>query len=182
MGVVKVALTDREANDLPGEGFAWETGSWGKLYKLTIKWSSSSRVFNYLPNTLRVPSTDYFKFIASHKKYRFLKCLQNLSWKIRVNKMQGNFWKIIAACNVSKNAALLQVFFCHVLRTVPKDYRSYSRFFPSISTCHSVVFKFIHPFFINQMRDADFRTNRSCNAADTANGCQIMSYSHIKKI
>ena len=37
VGVVKVAPTDREANDLPGERFAWETGSWGKLYKLTIK-------------------------------------------------------------------------------------------------------------------------------------------------
>ena len=48
-------------------------------------------------------------------------------------KMQGNLRKIIAACNVSKNAASLQVLFCHILRTVSKDFRSFSKFFQSIS-------------------------------------------------
>ena len=37
-------------------------------------------------------------------------------------KTQGNLRKIIAACNVSKNAASLQVLFCHILKTVPEDF------------------------------------------------------------
>ena len=40
--------------------FAWGTRG-RKLYGLTIKWTSSKTV-------LRVPFTDYFKSIASHRK------------------------------------------------------------------------------------------------------------------
>ena len=36
-------------------------------------------------------------------------CLQNFSWRI-IFLMQENLWKIIAACNVSKNAANPQIF------------------------------------------------------------------------
>ena len=35
--------------------------------------------------------------------------------------------------------------------------------------------------FIYQIKDADFPPKSSYNAADTANGYQMMSYSHVKK-
>ena len=74
--------------------------------------------------------------------------------------MQENIWKIVAVCYVSKNAALPQVFFCYTLRTVPKNFQSFSTFFQSISTNLSVPFKCMHAF-IYQMKDADFWSNSS---------------------
>ena len=55
------------------ERFAWGTKGIGKLYKLTIKWTSSKTVVKGFPYTLRVTSTYYFKSIASRKKKIFLK-------------------------------------------------------------------------------------------------------------
>ena len=80
-----------------GEGFAWGTRNRWKLYGLTIKWTSSKKVFIFkdFPNTSRVPSAD---------------CL-------------------IATCNISKNPVFPQVFLRHILRTVPKDFPSFSKFF-----------------------------------------------------
>ena len=74
--------------------------------------------------------------------------------------MQKNIWKIIAVCNVSKIAALPQVFFCHTLRTAPKNFQSFSTFFQSISTNLSVPFKCMYAF-IYQMKDTDFWSNSS---------------------
>ena len=50
------------------EGFAWGTRGTGKLYRLTIKCTSSKIVVKDFPYTLRVPSTDCFNSIASQKK------------------------------------------------------------------------------------------------------------------
>ena len=46
------------------EGFTWGTRGRGKLYRLTIKWTSSKTVAKDFPYTLRVPSTDCFKSIT----------------------------------------------------------------------------------------------------------------------
>ena len=60
-------------------------------------------------------------YFVAHKNTWFWKCLQNLSWRMKhFLKMNGNLWKVLADCNFSKNAALLQVFFknlSYVLRT-----------------------------------------------------------------
>ena len=115
-------------------------------------------------------------------------------------KMQGNLRKIIAACNVSKNAASLEVLFCHILRTIPKDFRSFSKFFQSISrtsysdphfpafghflrsTSHSVPFKFICVFErYTKWKMQVFNPIALGNATDNANGCQMMSYSNAEK-
>ena len=55
------------------EGFDWGTRGMEKLYRLTIKWTSSKTVVKDFPYTLRVPSTDCFNSIVSHKKCVFLK-------------------------------------------------------------------------------------------------------------
>ena len=55
-------------------------------------------------------------------------------------------WNNIAACNVSKIAAIQQLFFYHFLRTVPKKFQSLAKFFQSISTSHSEPFKFTRAF------------------------------------
>ena len=55
------------------EEFVWGTRGRGKLYRLIIKWTSFKTVVKDFPYTLRVPSTDCFKSIASHKKCIFLK-------------------------------------------------------------------------------------------------------------
>ena len=69
--------------------------------------------------------------------------------------MQENHWKIVAACTPSKTAALPQLFFWHILRTVPKEFGSFSKLFQSISKSQSVPFKFMYAF-IHQMKDVDF--------------------------
>ena len=138
------------------EGFAWGTGGREKQYRLTITWTSSKTVFRHFPDILRVLFTDCFKIIASQKNAYFWICLQNFSWKI-------NFWETfekLLQSNVSKKA-LSQVFFCNILKTVPKDFRFFSKFFQSFSTSHSVPFKFMHAF-IHQLKDADVKPNCSC--------------------
>ena len=48
------------------EGFAWGTRNRGKLYRFTIKWTWSKAVVKDFPYTLKVPSIDCFKSIATH--------------------------------------------------------------------------------------------------------------------
>ena len=36
--------------------------------------------------------------------------------------MHGNLWIIIAACHISKNAAIPLIFLYHILKTVPKTF------------------------------------------------------------
>ena len=67
--------------------------------------------------------------------------------------MQENLLKIIAACNASNNAALPQIFLCHILRTVSKDIPSFSMFLQVIAISHYLPFKFLHAF-IDLMKDA----------------------------
>ena len=106
------------------EESTWETGGSGRLCRLTIKWTSSKTVFKDFPNTLRVPSTACFNLLHNTKNAHFWISLQNFSWRISFLKMQKNLWKVVAACNLFKNATLPHVFFYHILRTVPKDFRS----------------------------------------------------------
>ena len=65
------------------------------------------------------------------------------------------FLDIISVCSVSKTAASSQGFFCHILGTVPKKFRSFSKFFQSISTTHSVPFRLMC-FVDDADADADF--------------------------
>ena len=117
------------------EEFTWGT-SGRKLYRLTIKWTWSKTV-------LRVPSTDCFKSIASHKKCIFLNMSAKHCIKQKMHipeyvcrtfleKITFLRREIIAVYNVSKNAALPQVFFCHTLGTVPQYFRSFSKTLSSI--------------------------------------------------
>ena len=145
---------------LEEEEFAWRIGGRGKLYTLTIKWTLSKITFKGFLDTLRIASTYYFKPIASGKKAYFWIFLQSFFWKTSALKMQGSLWKSISAYNVSKNAALPHVSFCHNLRIAPKNFWSFSKFFQSISASHSVPFKFMHAF-IHQIKDADFWSNSS---------------------
>ena len=102
------------------------------------------------PNTLKTPSTDCFwKPICSvtRKMLILWKYLQNLTWWISFFlKVKRNLWKIIAAYSVSKNAALSQSFFCHILRAVPKEFWSFSKFFQSTAIGHSLPLKLICAF------------------------------------
>ena len=58
-----------EMTYLGKEGFACGTRGMGKLYRVTIRWTVSKTVLKDFPYTLRVPSTDCFKSIASQKKH-----------------------------------------------------------------------------------------------------------------
>ena len=53
--------------------FSWGTRGREKLYRLTTKWTSFKAAVKDFSYTLRAPSTDCFKSIASHKKWIFLK-------------------------------------------------------------------------------------------------------------
>ena len=117
-------------------------------------------VFKDFLNTLRVLSTNCFRCIELHKIYEFLNFSAKPFLRIGLFEMQGNVSKVIAASNVSKNPALQQVCFCHILKTVPKAFQSLSKFFLSISVSHSVPFKFMN-VIIHQTKDADFRPNSS---------------------
>ena len=70
----------------------------------------------------------------------------NSSWKISFLKMKEILSNIIAACNFFKIAALPQVFFWQILKTVPKDFQIFSKFSLFISTSQSVLFNFMHTF------------------------------------
>ena len=161
-GVLEFALPGRGQNDLTGGKEVF------KVYKLTIKWTLSKTVFKDFPNTLRAPPNDCFWesiYCITQKNWYFWICLQNLFWRIsHFLKMQGN-----EACNFSKNAALTQVFFCYTLRTVTKNFRSFSRFFQFISTSHSVPFKLMRAFnrYTNWKMQI-FEPVAHGNAADTA--------------
>ena len=63
------------ANNLPWgkKSLPGGPGVGEKLYRLTIKWTSSKTVAKDFPYSLRVPSTNCFKSIASHKKCISLK-------------------------------------------------------------------------------------------------------------
>ena len=93
-----------------------------------------------------------------------------------------NFIQDMQSVTFLKIAALPQVFFYHILRIVSKGFRSFVKFH-SISTGHSIPFKFMH-VFIQQMKDADFWPNNSWtrgNAVDTANSCQMITLPHVEK-
>ena len=110
-----------------------------------------------------VPSTGYFKSIASHKKCIFL----NMPAKLTFKELTFLHWEIIAACNVSQNAAFPQVFFCHTLRTALRRISSFSG-------SHSVPFKFMHAFIHKQKMQI-------FDPKDLHNGCQMMSYAYVEK-
>ena len=64
--------------------------------------------------------------------------------------------EIIAACNVSKNAALPQVYFCHTLGTVSKEFDPFQRPFLPVHFTRSLRIIQIHTCFISHMKDVDF--------------------------
>ena len=110
-----------------------------------------------------VPSTGNFKSTASRKKCTFL----NMPAKLTFKELTFLYWEIIAACNVSQNAAFPQVFFCHTLRTAPKKISSFS-------ASHYVPFKFMHAFIHKQKMQI-------FDPKDLHNGCQMMSYAYVEK-
>ena len=75
--------------------------------------------FQYLPLTI--------SSLLHHTKIaHFWMCLPNFSWRINFLKMQRN---LIAACSISKIAALPKVFFYQSLRTVQKTFDVFKSFF-----------------------------------------------------
>ena len=74
-GVLEVAPPGRGPNELPWgrKGLPGGPGIGGNYDRLTIKCSSSKTVAKDFPYTLRVPPTDCFKSMTSHKKCIFLK-------------------------------------------------------------------------------------------------------------
>ena len=64
------------------EGFAWGTRSRGKLYRFTIKWTSSKTGVKDFPYTLKVPPIDCFKSIASHIFLKNWLFFGSLSWDL----------------------------------------------------------------------------------------------------
>ena len=69
--------------------------------------------------------------------------------------------EIIAACNVSKNAALPQVYFCHTLRTISKEFDHFQRPFLPVHFTKLLRIIQIHTCFISHMEDVDFWPNNS---------------------
>ena len=121
------------------KGLPWGLGSRGKLYRLIIKCKWSKSVFKDFLNTLRAPPVYRSRslYIVSHKKYISLNMAANLSKTVPYFlKIHGNLWNVITVCYVSKNAAIILVFFCHISKTVPKSFQSFSWFLCSISTSH----------------------------------------------
>ena len=178
--VLEVFLPGMETNDLPRrrKGLPGGLESRRKLYRLTIKWTSSKTSLKDFPNTLRAPPIECF--------WKSINCIiKNVySEYVCVTFLQklGKLWKIIEAFNVSKNVAIPQVFFIHILRTVPKNFWSFSKFFKSISTSHFISFKFMNSFNrYNKWKIQIFDPISRDNAADTLNVCQIMIYSHVIK-
>ena len=55
------------------EGFSWRIRGREELYRFAVKWTLSQIVVKNFPCTLKVPSPDCFKSIASHKICIFLK-------------------------------------------------------------------------------------------------------------
>ena len=84
--------------------------------------------------------------------------------------MKGKLWKNIAAYNVSKNAAIPQVFFNYILRTVPNVFHPFQSSSAS-SPFQQVILYHSNSCVIQLTRDADFPSN----------GSQMMSYYHVKK-
>ena len=112
------------------------------------------------------------------KNAHFWICLRNFLEKLAF-LCRENLWKVIGGCHISKNSALPQVFFCHILRKAAKDFQSFSKYFPSISTSHTGPFKFMHALYNKwkiQIFDPIVRGN-----ADNASGRQMMSYSNVEK-
>ena len=99
--------------------------------------------------------------------------------------MQSNLWEVFAAGKVSKNFGLPQVIYCHILRTVPKDFRSFSKFFQLVVTRYSVGTIPIHMLFFNRyikLKMQIFDPVASDDTADITNVSQMMSYSHAEKV
>ena len=139
----------------------------GKLYKLTTNWTLSRTIFKDFFNTFEHLPLTASELFHTKDKYFWI-CLQNISWRIsHFLKIQVNLWNIIAA--------LSQVFFCHIFRT--KDFRSFSKSFPSILTSHSEVTVQIYACFNRYIKwKVQFFDPIGCgNAIDTTNCCQMMS-------
>ena len=88
-----------------------------------------------------------------------------------------NFLRIWS--HLLKKSLMENFIFCAMV-FFSKDFWSFSKFFQSISTSHSVPFKFMHTF-VPQMKDADFWPNSSWWPCWYTSDCQIMSYSHVEK-
>ena len=105
-------------------------------------------------------------------------CLQNFSWEELASLKCRETFAIISACNVSKNAALSRVFFCHVLRIVSKDF---SKFFQFISTSLSLYYSNLCLLSYTEWKMQIFDPIACGNALYTVDGYQMMSYSHKEK-
>ena len=65
------------------EGFSWGTRGRGKLYRLTVKWTSSKTVAKGFLYTWSVPSTACFNSIALHQKWVFSRISFSLDHSFR---------------------------------------------------------------------------------------------------
>ena len=91
--------------------------------------------------------------------------------------------EIIAVCNVSKNAALPQVFFCHTLGTVPQDFRSFSKTLSSIPLQQVTLYHLNLCMLYTPNKRCRFTTQQlvAMLHADTTYAFQTMSYANVEK-
>ena len=132
------------ANDLPWkEEIVWETERVQVNYaeKINFIQDSFQKIFQHCKSTSHWLLLEFYILyhIKMHiSEYVCKTFLEELAFSQNAGIM---LWNIIAACSVSKIAAIQQVFFYHFLRTVPKNFQSLSKFFQSISKSHSEPFK-----------------------------------------
>ena len=175
----KLFCLNEGANILPWgkEGFIWETGVRGKMHRLAIKltprFSQNSKSTSHCL-LLGV-------FIFYHRKIHLYEYVcKNFIEKLAIFlKCRESFNKILLPATLP---TLPQEFFFCILRTVPKDLRSFSKFFQFISTSHSLPFKFTCNFRrYTKWKIPIFDAITRGNAANTTNGCQMTRYSHVEK-
>ena len=133
--------------------------------KFAIKWNFSKTFFKDFVNTFRAINTDclWKPICCTTQKCIFLNmntksCLKEFAIFLKC----GAPWKIIATCKVSKNAALQQVFFCHVLRkNIIKNFWFFSKLLYSSPILQVTLHHSNSHGSINHMKDEDVRSNSS---------------------
>ena len=123
--------------------------------------SKKTRLKEYLSLTASI------LFHHTKNKY-FWMCLRQFSWRTSF-LMQGNIWKIIAPCNISKTAAFPQVFFCHISIL----FKLFPVHFSKSVWYHSNSCMFLYTKW-KMIVD-----HIACGNVDTTSGCQMMSYYHV---
>lgn len=151
--VLEVVLPGRGANGVPWERKGLPVkprvgGNYRDYYQDLFQRFSQN--FKSTFCWLRLCSYSIQVYCITLNKWIFWIFRRNFSWKISFLNTQGNL------ALTKQSATFLKM----LLRTVPKDFRLFSRFFKSNSTSHSAPFKIMHAFRY-QMKDANIWSSSS---------------------